>query len=44
MYNKKTFRVAYRTLAAAEYAVSRINGLEYPPGIPIKLEISNSFQ
>lgn len=42
MYDKKTFQVIYNTTAAAEHAVNRINGFEYPPGHPIILEYNNS--
>lgn len=42
VYDKKVFQVIYNTSVAAEHAVSRINGFEYPPGHPIILEFSNS--
>lgn len=42
VYDKKVFQVIYNTTIAAEHAVSRINGFEYPPGHPIILEFSSS--
>ncbi|CAI6343352.1 unnamed protein product [Macrosiphum euphorbiae] len=42
MYDKKVYQVIYNSIAAAEHAVSRINGFEYPPGHPILLEFSSS--
>ncbi|XP_025408459.1 RNA-binding protein 45 [Sipha flava] len=42
VYDKKVFQVIYNTTAAAEHAVNRINGFEYPPGHPIILEFSSS--
>lgn len=42
LYDKKIFQVVYRTTTAAEHAVNRINGFEYPPGHPIVLEFNNS--
>ncbi|XP_050419599.1 RNA-binding protein 45 isoform X2 [Adelges cooleyi] len=41
-YEKKMFQVVYNTASAADHAVNRINGFEYPPGHPIMLEFSSS--
>lgn len=42
MYDKKVFQVIYNSITAAEHAVNRINGFEYPPGHPIILEFSSN--
>ncbi|XP_050542986.1 RNA-binding protein 45 isoform X2 [Daktulosphaira vitifoliae] len=42
LYDKKKFQVIYSTISAADHAVSRINGFEYPPGHPIILEYSSN--